>query len=797
MPNHQNKMEMKKITKCFILLFLVVGQWISGKAQEKEHTQTIRGSVIDLDSKSELIGANVIVLGVEPILGSSTDIEGAFRITNVPIGRYTLKVSYMGYEDNFIPEVNVGSGKEIVLTIELKELTTKLEELVFVAQAEKDQPVNEMATVSARSFTVDEASRYAGSFSDPARMASAYAGVVSNNSFTNEITVRGNSPKGLLWRLEGVEIPTPNHLSGYSKNGGVVTVLSTNAMSNSDFMTGAYPSEYGNATSGVFDIKLRNGNNEKKEYAFQASLFGIEAAMEGPINKGSKASYLFNYRYATTSVLGDIGLLNKNEGLPTWQDFTLKINIPSKKIGDLQLFAIGGLSGVNETAQKDSSEWEYEYNSENNKFHSNMGVIGASNRYFINNDTYIKTIIAATIRDTGHHSDSLDNEYVSHFNGKSSTKDYSQTISSYINHKFNARSVVRTGIIFNRKAYDVFAEDRNIVAPYNMKVLVDSEGSYQYFQSYIQWKYRIKQNIELNTGVHYLNTAFNDNSSLEPRAGIRWYFKNNQSLSFGYGIHSRLEPSTIYFEQIQVGGETSQPNIHTKLGKSSQYVISYDRSIAEHLRLKLEAYLQKQYNIPIEDNPLSSYSTINNDVAVTGVVLVNEGTATSKGIELTLEKFLDRNYYFLITGSLYDSKYKAGDGIERNTKYNGKFVGNVLIGREFTMTNNRSIGVDFRFVIAGGNRITPINLEQSRINGTTVYYEEKAFSDQTPTYFRPDFKISYTKNKTKIKKVISLDIQNITNYQNELTPYFDGLKNDIVKEYQFGMLPNISYKIIF
>jgi len=778
-----------------VLTVLLLFPFMEAMAQNP--TQTIRGVVVDKEGQFTIIGANVIIIGTEPVIGASSDADGKFRIDNVPIGRQSIKVSYLGYEDSFTSEIQVSSGKEIILEIQLKEKASQLNEVIVVAKELKDQPLNTMATVSARSFTVEEASRYAGSFSDPGRMASAFAGVVSNNSFTNEITIRGNSPTGLLWRLEGVEIPTPNHLAGYSRNGGVVTILSPNAMNNSDFMTGAFPAEYGNASSGVFDIKLRNGNDEKRENTFQASLFGVEASAEGPLKKGSKASYLVNYRYSTTSLFGSIGLLDKNAGLPLWQDLNLKINMPTKKAGVFTLFAVGGKSGVNETAQKDSTLWKNENDNINSSFYSNMGVVGMSNTIFLSNATYIKTVASFAIRSTGDNSDSLSYNYDAYFNTKSRTKDYATTLSSFLNHKFNAKNTIRAGVIANRKEFSLYAVDISPIAPFVIRPLLDTKGDFVSFQGYAQWKYKFTHKLELNTGVHSLYTQFNNSISIEPRAALKWDINDKQSLNFGLGVHSRMEPSSIYFEDIIVNGIITNPNKSLKTAQSNHYVISYNRNFSEHLRIKIEAYYQEHRNIPIVDDINSTFSLVNNFSPVTGLVLVNKGTAPNKGIELTLEKFFDRHYYFLLTGSLYDAKYKAGDAVERNTRYNGNYVANFLIGKEFPLARSSSFNLDLRFVVAGGNRLTPIDLEASRLNHATVYNESLAFSEQAPTYFRPDIKFGFTKNKGRTKRIISLDIQNVSNQQNLFNINYDERKNDIVKNYQFGILPNISYRIIF
>ena len=318
-----------------ICVFLLLWSWLPLATTAQTLTQTVRGKIIDQEAQSPLLGANVVVLGTDPLLGSSTEADGSFRIERVPVGRHTLKISCIGYEDAQIPELIVGSGKEVVLTIRLTESLTQMEEIVVTAESEKGKPNNELAFISARSFTVEETKRYAASINDPARMALSFAGVASTDDGSNNIVIRGNSPRGVLWRLEGIEVPNPNHFGEEGASGGGVSMLSVNTLDNSDFYTGAFPAEYGNAASGVFDIKLRKGNSEQKEYALQAGLLGVDFAAEGPFSQNAKASYLVNYRYSTLGILGALGIEVVGDAIPNFQDLTFKVHVPTQRAGVL------------------------------------------------------------------------------------------------------------------------------------------------------------------------------------------------------------------------------------------------------------------------------------------------------------------------------------------------------------------------------------------------------------------------------------------------------------------------------
>jgi hypothetical protein len=359
-----------------LFAFLCINVYLSAQ----DITQTIKGKVVDRESHFPLIGATVIIPGTEPLKATISDMEGNFRLHGVPVGRYTIQINYVGYQSLQIPEVLVSTGKEVQLSVELSESVTTIEEVGIKAHSQKDRPLNPMATISARSFSVEETSRYAGGLEDPARLVSSFAGITTGSLQDNSIIIRGNAPKGVLWRLEGIHIPNPYLFSGaISAVGGFVTLFSSHLLSNSDFFTGAFPAEYGNAMAGVFDMKLRNGNNERREYWFQAGTMGLDAGTEGPFKKGRKASYLFNYRYSTFGLL--MPLFPKGAGLPAYQDLSYKLNLPTKKAGVFTLWGIGAIDNMLKYEVTDSTEWISYYNKEREETHMKPAAAGLTHKY--------------------------------------------------------------------------------------------------------------------------------------------------------------------------------------------------------------------------------------------------------------------------------------------------------------------------------------------------------------------------------------------------------------------------------
>ncbi|NBX78879.1 MAG: carboxypeptidase-like regulatory domain-containing protein, partial [Flavobacteriales bacterium] len=269
--------------------------------------QNIKGTITDKQSQQTMPGVLVQIVESNPAKMSKTDVDGKFKLLDIVPGRYTIKVNYAGYKEVVISNVVVSSGKETVLDISIEESVSALGSVTI--SAKKKTMNNELTSVSGRSFSMEEVNRYAGGRSDPARLASNFAGVSSPDDSRNDLVIRGNSPIGVLWRIEGLNISNPNHFATIGTTGGPVSAINTNLLRNSDFMTSAFPAEYGNANAGVFDLGLRNGNSDKREHTFQfGALTGLEFVTEGPIKKDNGSSYVVAYRYGFTGVAQAIGI---------------------------------------------------------------------------------------------------------------------------------------------------------------------------------------------------------------------------------------------------------------------------------------------------------------------------------------------------------------------------------------------------------------------------------------------------------------------------------------------------------
>ena len=782
--------------KEILTLFVLLGSTRALFSQSL--TQTIRGNVVDKISKTALPGATIFIVNSEPLIGSTTDPDGNFKLSKVPVGSHTLKVSFIGYKDIVLPNVIVNSGKEVVLSVPIEEDIVQMQEIVIRPDVEKNKPLNDMATVSARTFSVEETRKYAAAVNDPARMVASYAGVVQTSDGNNTISIRGNSPYGLIWRMEGVDIPNPNHFSGVASSGGGISILSSQLLTNSDFMTGAFPAEYGNALSGVFDLNLRKGNNEKHEYTVQAGFLGMDVAAEGPFSKNYRGSYLINYRYSTLSVLSSIGV-PIGDAITNFQDLSYNFYFPTKKAGNFSLFGFGGLSDQKLAAKKDSMGWKTEDDRYNFNYFSNTSAAGLKHAITLSPNTYLQSAAVLSGNDHGFTAAKLDESYVPNLTYKENNINNKFTMSSVLNHKFNARHSIRSGVYFNEYFYNLIQKDLNDLTGM-IEVPLDAKGRATTWQLFSQWNYRVSQKLSLNTGLHYLNLTNNNTYSLEPRASVKYEMNEQQSVSFGYGLHSQMQPVGTYEAQVEnPDGTFYKPNKDLKFTKSHHFVLAYDRALSKHLRVKAETYYQSLFNIPVKNDNTSPLALTNNEDGYITDPLANKGVGRNYGLELTLEQFTYKNMYFLLSTSLYDSKYKALDGVLRNTRYNGNYAVSFTAGKEFRSagTKNRTYGINVRALSSGGLRTTPIDFEKSVLEGNTQYVQSLAYSQQLPGYFRTDLRFSMKRNRAKSTSTLALDIQNVTNHQNLGGQYFDAQAAEIKKWYQLPLLPIISYKIEF
>ena len=554
-------------------------------------TQTVRGYVYDSYNHNPLDGASVAIVDSE--IGTTTNINGSYRLENVPVGRYSLQVSFVGYEILVIAEILLESGKELVLDISLKESSSSLKEVVVKSTAPNSR--NKILP-SAEILTIEETLRLPATFYDPARLAFSYAGVATNNDQANHMIIRGNSPNNMSWRLEGVEIVNPNHTSNAgtasdrpSRNGGGVNMLSAQLLGNSTFMRGAFPAQYGNALSGIMDMNFRKGNNETHEFTGQIGVIGIDLAAEGPLSKNKKASYLINYRYSTLGLLGAAGVDLGDEAI-NYQDLAFTTFFPLKKGGEIKLFGLFGNSS-NEFEAKVDSLVEVEKDQKNIDFKSSLSLFGLKFSKNLNNKLTINSIGIASSRTNNYNVENELDGFVSKlFSEETMESRFSNK--TYLQIRSNSNFNFEIGIDF---------------ILFDLQKKINRGLTSSFLRPYFEI-FGTKENIDWSAGVSYNYFFHNKKNGYEPRGNVKWNFSEKQSLNFAYALNSQVQDLQIYLSLPPNTLSTSfYPNQQLDFSKSNYFSIRYESKLNSKTILNAEIYYQSLFDIPVSKDTIDSY----------------------------------------------------------------------------------------------------------------------------------------------------------------------------------------------
>jgi hypothetical protein len=795
-------------------------------------TQTMRGLVLDRETRQVLEGAKIMITTVGKDSGrfALSNASGEYMIPGLSVGRQNILVTLEKYNDIVLQNIVLTSAKEMVLNIDMSDAVISFKSFTIKSK-NKSAVNNDNALVSARLFTVDETDRFAGSRGDPARMASNFAGVQGANDSRNDIVVRGNSPQGVLWRLEGIDIPNPNHFAIPGTTGGPVSIINNKILANSDFFTGAFPAEYGNSTAGVFDLKLRNGNNRKNEFSTQIGFLGWDVLAEGPLSKKNKSSFLFTYRYSTFAIFEKLNIKIGTDAVPNYQDASFKLNFPIGKKGNLSFFGIGGSSKINImiSDQKQSSGELYGDDDRDQLFGSKMGIVGTSFMWNLNTKSYFKATVAKSHQsvDALHQLVFRHNIDTSFINGKTIYKyaldslvknlfynfrTNTTGVNLFVNTKINNRVTFRYGV--NITEYDFRFRDsalnfnsQDTAQYWKWYTRWNSDGIGLNIMPYVQVKWMASKKLTVSgglTGQYFMisdkasNTSSSSVQYLQPRLGLRYQLTPKQSLNFGFGVHSQMQPAYTYFYILP--GNSKPHNLGMGLTNSIHNVLGYELAIGKDKRFKVETYYQSLSNIPVEVKK-SSFSLANTGSGFSRFfpdTLQNTGTGYNYGIEFTFEKSFTKGYYYLATFSLFDAKYRGSDNVLRNSDFNSSYAMNALIAKEWKIGQKSVFNFGGKFTTAGARRYSPMDTAASR--GQREYIEQDALKNTLKfgrNYVRLDLRLSYKINAKKVTHEFALDFVNVTNRKNILKYSYTNEAPYSKQDYQLGFLPLFYYKLDF
>jgi hypothetical protein len=726
--------------------------------RSQEIRQVVRGNISRVSG--EPVGQATVILNGAVSYTSQADSAGQYLISVLP-GKYTEVVQAPGHKIVSRNNVVVISGKQQVQDFALEDLGADLETIVISGDRNPGSVGLDLWNIQ----------QFAAVFYDPGRVVNSHAGTANADDGTNHMTVRGTSPDYIQWKLEGVEIVNPNHLENAGTvndrpafNGGGVSLISAQLLQNSEFHFAPFDAMQGNALSGIFDMKLRNGNDHKREHIVQVSLLGTDLAIEGPFSKSSRSSYLLNFRYSTIGLLSKLGV-NFGDEQTEFADFSHSLNFPFKR-GSVRIFGMSGLSETRFRGKLDTGLLEIQKELQNIDYRSLTSINGISFLSGIGSSAYIKTVAAYSIKNVrrsarptallflpvAHEQDNFRQEKISTvtYLGHSLGRSMRAKVGFYLNYFSNSvKSMVDTIARLNGSA------SQPLVQPF---VSVDGE---------------IGTRVNFSIGIHNFWLPEKEHLLVQPRLLLGYQINSNQSITFRSGSSAQL-PSAFL-----------QVNSRDQLLPTTNEALSL-MHVYRHRNLKLstEIYLQRFRKIPEQETfDFSAFNYFNEMVFFT---LNQQGSAEVYGLDLMFEKHFTQ-FYLITSASIYNSTYSAPWTNIRKGRFNTGYNTFFTAGKEFSLRNKpHFLSADLRVMYRDGFR------DLHDVSGTDYTYDAVL-----ENYWRMDLRLSYKKNKATSTVIWALDIQNLANRRNEAYHYFDRVSGKIETKYQLGLIPVLSYKVMF
>jgi hypothetical protein len=776
---------------CFVATMLLLTSF--SFAQKLE--QIITGIVIDKDSHRVLAGATISVAENVSRLHAVSDSSGRFELKNVPVGRNKIIITYVGYQAFTTDNIIVSAAKQPELICEMLAETTGQTALVKIVRDPK-APVNRFAIVSGRSFSPEETQRFAASANDPARMALGFPGVQPTRDTRSDIVIRGNNPVGMQWRLEGVDIPNPNHFARRGSSGGGITIFSLSMLDNSDFLTGAMPAEYGDVLSGVFDMHFRKGNSQRTENTFKAGLLGLDFSSEGPIQKG-RSSYLVNYRYSTLALLKAIGLnLVGERETDIFQDLSFNLAFANKK-NNIQwnLWGIGGLSKEYTEEVEDTVGWKQYDDYAVYTATTKMGAIGIGNTYNINDRSFVRSSLVLTGQQLTYIDDTLNRKKERSMVNNEWYNNSRVSFTTAYHNKFSASVALKAGIYINRIFYSL--QQRKLDYTTNgIRTTIDGHGSTLLVQPYLQLGIKAGSRLAINPGLHLVHLALNTHTVVDPRLSVQYRLNNRQTMSLAYGLHSKILPLGSYFYKSDPGG--TYPNKDLNMMRAHHLIAAYDHRLGSSWKIHVEGYYQQLFKIPVTNDPNQNYWMLNELEGYAGQALVSKGKGVNKGVDVTAEKFFTKGLFMIASFSVFSSTFETLAGKIYNTRFNSKTSGSWVGAKEWNWRNNKVFQLGWKVLYNGGLPITPLANAASSTR-EPVLDDSRPYSERVPAYFRVDSRAALRKDKAKVSWQIALDVQNLLAIKNTdgLSRKYDPSVNQWIYKTQSGLVPVLSFQVDF
>ncbi|MBX2890754.1 MAG: TonB-dependent receptor [Saprospiraceae bacterium] len=747
--------------------------------------QTLRGTVRDAVTGEALIGANVsLAASAESTpITTQSNAAGEYLFQSLRPGYYTLTVTHGGYRPMTIREISVAGGKETRLDINYDQ-NMDLPQLTVVNAAAR-RPLQPLGAIP---LTREQTLRFPATFFDPARLAMAYPGVMNNDDQANGLSVRGNSPAFMRWRLEGVDVVNPNHLTNAgtisdrpTAAAGGVLMFSAQLLDNSSLLTGSFPAGYGEALGGIMDINLRSGNTRQHEFTAQAGLIGFDIAAEGPLLQRGKNSYLFNYRYSTVGLLGQMGIPFGDEQID-FQDLSFKFNFQGKNGGEWSLFGLGGLSNNMFEHKSDSTAIKEFKDFFDVDYQSKTGVVGLSNWSPLGKKGWVKVAFAASAQSNARTSFS---EQYAEYDSYDYVDESKLSGSITLSQRLHSQWRIMGGAMLTQQQY-------RYEALLNTMPQVIPDHRYFIAQPWANatWNSR-NEKTSVQFGAHSVAFPYKNRHTIEPRLTLTHQLAPNHRLALSGGRYSSIAPLWLLKDDID-------------LIRAWHTGLKHTWSLVPNWVLKTEVFWQRQTDVGVDANVPTSFSLLNeNEYRIfSQKEFAYRGAGENRGLELTAERYFSGGWFVLANATFLKSAYQGSDGAWRTTRWHARYIVNVTGGKEWHRDKRpgqvRAFGLNGRFTWTDGVRSLPVDAAASAQAGYTVFDESAGFAANPRDYLRLDLRAYWKRSLgDRRNSTFAMDFQNALMQENVAYQYWDPYKQSVETKYQLGLIPNLSWRLEF
>ncbi|MBU0473005.1 MAG: TonB-dependent receptor [Bacteroidetes bacterium] len=756
--------------KTILFTLLLFQFWFQvNYSQENKLVGKIEGFIIDSYSKSELIGANVLI--VNSNIGGATDIKGKFVIESVPVGNYSLKFSFLGYNSVVKTDIIVRSNRITTVNCELNSTSIEADEVVVQDAYFQNNGEQQISNIN---FSREEIRRAPGSAGDVSRILMSLPSVAQVNDQSNTLAVRGGSPIENTFYIDNIEIPNINHFPSQGASGGAIGMLNVDFIEDVNFFTGGFSAIYGNKLSSIMEISLREGNRNEFDGQLDLNFSGFGGIIEGPISESS--SFMISARRSYIDFL--IKMINVGSSIaPTYGDVEGKIVFDIDKNNKIMLVGVFGDDHMS-SDQQNAIENKMVFYGDQDIYQTTIGV---NWRSLWSSKGYSNTLISFNSM-----------KFIEDFyetgsaalvaNNRSNEMFYQLRNINY--YQFNKQNSAKFGI----EAKHIIADFNNWYSEYSDAIgnpvesfTIKNTNNSNILAAFGNYIIKPTNRIELTLGARSDYFSYANKLKFSPRFSLSYLFSDETKLNISTGLFYQALPS-----KLLVLNET---NKNLSIPVSQHYIIGIEQLLTESTLLKFEIYQKNYSKFPMDPNQpgifLIDEVYYNDGVSFNTNKLLDNGEAQTKGAELTIQKKLAKDFYGLIGASYFNAKYKGLDNKWKNRIYDNQFIFNIEGGYK----PNYSWEFSLRWIYAGGRPYTPFNASESVALNRGVLDENKINSERYLPYHSLNVRVDKRFAFSNSNLVIYLSVWNVYDRKNEASIYWNQTTNQQDVVYQWGMLP--------